>query len=174
MKKLLTLITALSVIGFAGISSADQTAQISITVQIQSLGVSVTPTSWAIGAVGAGSTQDSTAFTVTNTGNVTEKFALNTGDSANWANNAGGSAGVNLFVLKGLFDTAVAHTFATEDDITNSPVTASGTVFSDGDATGTNVAAGATRDLYLRLNLPTAGSNTNAQTINVTTTAQAQ
>ncbi|MFH1563090.1 MAG: hypothetical protein ABIF11_06720 [Nitrospirota bacterium] len=174
MKRLLTLITAMSVIGFAGVSSADTTANIAITVQIQSLGVSVSPGLWTIGAVGAGSTQDSGAFSVTNTGNITEKFALNTANSANWTNNAGGSAGVNQFVLKGLFDTAGAHTFATDDDITNSSVTASTTIFSDGDANGTNVSVAASRDLFLRLNLPTAGSNTNSQTINVTVTAQAQ
>jgi len=179
MKRLLVLLTAISVLCLAGISqvSADQTAQITITVQIQSLGVSVMPPSWPIGLVEAGSTRDSSAFTVTNTGNIAEDFQLNTANSTNWTNanasSQGNSAGVNQFVLKGLFDTAGMQTFATDDDITNSAVTASNTVFSDGDDTGSNVAANASKSLYLQLGVPTAGSNTNAQTINVTITAQA-
>ncbi|MDI6735565.1 MAG: hypothetical protein QME42_05145 [bacterium] len=173
MKKLLVLLTALGVIGVLSVEA--QSAEITITVQIQSIGVSVTPGAWAIGVVSAGSVQNSGTFTVTNTGNVAEDFQLNTGNSANWTNaNAttqGHAAGLNQFALGGLFDTEGIHNFTTDDDITNSAMTASTTRFSDGDDSGVNVGVGASKLLWLRFGVPTAGSNTSAQAITTTITA---
>lgn len=183
MKRLLALILAISMIGVVGVSKANaQEANITITVQILSLGVSVTPDTWGIGVVPAGSTQDSGAFSVTNTGNVTEDFQLNTADSANWDNDAGPDgdndniAEENEFVLRGIFDTDVLpHQFQTEDRLTNTAQTAETAApdnrFTDGDEDGQDVAAGSSVNLFLQLDVPTAGSDTSQQNITVTITA---
>lgn len=144
------------------------------------LSVSVTPDTWAIGAVAAGSTQNSTAFTVTNDGNVAEDFSLSVADPANWTNdtNAGSpdnAAGANEYVLRALFDTASTHTYEVTDCLDDTAQVADdtgGTRFTDGDDSGNNVAVGANKSLYLQFDVPTTGSNTTEQSLTLTITAQ--
>jgi hypothetical protein len=154
-------------------------AEVTITVQIQSIGVTVTPDSWDIGVVSAGSTETSDAFTVTNTGNVAEDFLLGVTGSANWTNDTNednnNAAGVNEYVLRALFDDAT-HNFETNDRVDDTAQVAdptTGTRFTDGSDSGNNVPAGASRNLYLQLEVPTAGSNTAEQTLTLQVTAQA-
>jgi hypothetical protein len=49
----------------------------------------------------------------------------------------------------------------------------SGTRYTDGDASGNNVPAGASRNLYLQFDVPTAGSITTQQQLTLHVTAQA-
>jgi hypothetical protein len=143
------------------------------------ISITVDPTSWDIGAVPPGSTQTS-AFTVTNTGNVAEDFLLGVTGSANWTNDTNGdnnnAAGVNEYVLRALFDDgATTQNFADNDRVDDTAQVAhdtSGTRYTDGDASGNNVPAGASRNLYLQLEVPTAGSNTAQQQLILQVTAQ--
>ena len=133
---------------------------------------------WAIGIQTAGSTQTSSAITVTNDGNVTETFQLNTGSSANWANanaaGTGNSAGVDLFVLRAVFDGTAVSAFDANDDVTNTATSASTTRFSDGDDSGAGVGATTSKELWLQLVLPTSDTSGGvSQTITLTVTAVA-
>jgi hypothetical protein len=67
------------------------------------------------------------------------------------------------------------HQFQTEDRLTNTAQTAETAApdnrFTDGDEDGQDVAAGSSVNLFLQLDVPTAGSDTSQQNITVTITA---
>jgi hypothetical protein len=100
--------------------------------------------------------------------------------SANWTNDTNednnNAAGVNEYVLRALFDDgATTQNFADNDRVDDTAQVAhdtSGTRYTDGDASGNNVPAGASRNLYLQLEVPTAGSNTAQQQLILQVTAQ--
>jgi hypothetical protein len=178
-KKILTVgLIGLGVLFFA--TPEVEAVDVTITVQIQSIGVDVSPTFWNIGVVAAGSTHTST-FTVTNTGNVAEDFLLAVTDPADWTNDTNAATpdnnpGLNEYVLRALFDTTGTHNFADDDRVDDTAQVAhdtSGTRYTDGDASGNNVPAGASRNLYLQFDVPTAGSNTAQQQLTLHVTAQA-
>lgn len=159
MKKLVVL--ALLAAGFYlfGISesNAADTAQISVTVTLQSISISVTPTSWAIGTVIAESSHESDIYTVTNDGNVTENIAIQCEDSANWTV-VGTITTTNQFKMEARGgDLGTAYTSIHTSQTLKSNLASGGTV----------------NDLQLRFTAPQAGSNTTEQTIPVTLTATA-
>jgi hypothetical protein len=124
-----------------------------------------------------GSTITPTAVTVTNSGNVTETFALRTSNSANWA--PGAAAGADVFHLSALFHSSlpVAGNFGAEDDVLN--VAAPGTLADNatvytisGAYNGAGVNATSSRDLYFKLDMPTSTTSSAQQDINVLVAAQ--
>jgi hypothetical protein len=157
-------------------AEAASTANVSITVTIQSVSISVTPTGWPIGTVAAGSTtlmSSANKLTITNDGNVSETFTLQIGSSGSgWT--AGSTAGPDTYVLSGLItgtgDTPTGTNFAPEDVISISPQSASATVFgyTGSSNNGAGVPSGASRSLWLQFKAPTSSSVTSEQTIGVT------
>jgi len=75
---------------------------ISVTVTLEQVGVSVTPTSWALGNKGPGSTTQTTSenFAAQNTGNVNEDIAIGTGLSSPSEWSHGTSSGEDVYVME--------------------------------------------------------------------------
>ena len=96
-KALLLCLVVVALLVMASAAFAAESAGISVTVTLQSLGVSLDQSAWPIGTVVAGATAGPFAVVATNTGNVNEKFTIATSDSAGWT--AGAASGVNVFVI---------------------------------------------------------------------------
>jgi hypothetical protein len=90
------LLLCLVVAAILVMASATFAADIGVTVTLQSVGVSVSPTTWPIGIIAAGGTA-SQACTATNTGNVNENFTIITSGSSGWT--AGAASALNVFVI---------------------------------------------------------------------------
>ena len=76
---------------------------VSVTVTLQQVGVDVTPTSWALGNKGPGSTTSSGTggyFDAENTGNVNEDISIGTGLSSPSSWSYGTSSGENVYVME--------------------------------------------------------------------------
>ena len=97
-KKMLICMTALALIAGVAMKAEAADATITVTVTMQNVAVSVSPDSWAIGAVEASSVTDPESFTATNDGNVSEDLVISVGPSANWTAEA--SADANKFVME--------------------------------------------------------------------------
>ena len=178
MRKMIFVLLVVGLLGLWTVESVDaaDTATITVTVTCRSLGVTVSPTTWAIpGVVELNSINLSTAFTVTNTGNAQQDFRLNAANSADWT--IGATPGSNIFRMSAIFkDTApLATDFIANDDLTTAAVTATAAIFCiDADlpaVKGYDVLAAATRNLWLRFQAPTATTATVSQSITVTITA---
>jgi hypothetical protein len=128
MKRTVAILTVLLALGMAfGVSTAKaDNATITITVMIQSLGVSVTPGNYDFGAIilnGSKTTWTSSIpangghFTVSNTGNVDENLDISVNNSTNWT--AAGTAGADTFAL-GFGQTEVQGTAPAYTNIPNS------------------------------------------------------
>lgn len=149
----------LMILGFSIISVfaayAAPTDEISVTVTLENISISLSSGTWAIGVVAAESVNTSAAYTVTNNGNVTEDVAIQTADSASWTSEA--TVGVNQFVMDAqggdLGVLGWTNIDLSQDLVVGLAV--SGTV----------------ADLSLRFTVPSAGSNVTEQTIPVTLTA---
>jgi len=153
MKKL-TLIFILLLVGLVSQLQAGPTAGINVTVTLELISVSVAPTSWAIGSVAAESTTESSAYTVTNDGNVTENISIQCGSSASWTVVSTISA-PNQFKMEAKGGDQSSYVSIDASKVLKSNLAAAGTV----------------TDLKLNFTAPQAGSNTTAQTIPVTLTA---
>ncbi|MDP3297141.1 MAG: hypothetical protein Q8N09_06045 [Thermodesulfovibrionia bacterium] len=146
---------------------------------VLTLSISVSPTSWGVGTVDAGTVQVSTSGTkigVTNNGNVSETFTLQIFDEDNrdeWIHSSlEGDAGNNKYVLSGIFcatgDSPTDTNFnegASEDVIifpTSQTATAAKFAYVGGTQNGTSVAVNGERSLWLRLDMPSTVSGTNA------------
>jgi len=160
----------------------------SITV-VTELSVSVSPDSWHMGIVEAGSVTTMTApekITVENTGTDPATFTLQITDSGgSWsaATTENGNTLQNTFVMGGVFaalgDTIGAGDFnqGTDDDvlISASPKTASATIFcsSSSSADGVDVHASGQRALWLQFKSPPSTTTYVQQAIVITVGAQA-
>jgi hypothetical protein len=156
------------------------TADISVTVTIQNLSISLSSNTWALGTVVAASTTQMTEaedITVTNDGNVDEDFTLKLTNPASWA--AGAAAGADAYVLSGLFcgtaDAPGGGDFSAEDVLTTSTQTSTAAIFgyAGGSSDGVAVSAGSGVDLWLEFDAPTSSSDFTEQTITVTVGAVA-
>jgi len=155
MKKILLLVSLVLGLCFLGVVvQAANTAQISVTVTLESISVSVSPTSWSIGSVAAESLTESGAYTVTNNGNITEKISIICGNSADWTV-VGTISGINQFKMEAKGGDLVTYSSIDTTKVLKSSLAASGTV----------------ADLQLRFTAPQAGSAVAQQTIPVTLTA---
>jgi hypothetical protein len=154
MKKWSLIIVLCLIVLTSQLQAAD-TAQISVSVTLESISVSVSPTSWAIGMVAAESVKESGTYTVTNNGNVAENISIVCIDSGEW--NIADSIGINQFKMAaqgGALGTSGYTSIRTSQTL-KSNLAASGTV----------------TDLKLQFTAPQAGSETTEQTIPVTLTA---
>jgi len=153
MKKILLLL-ALGFCLLGIISQAAETAQISVTVTLESISVSVSSPSWAIGTVAAESVTESSAYTVTNNGNVTEKISIVCGNSADWTV-VGTISTTNQFKMEAKGGDLLSYNSIDSTKVLKASLAAAGTV----------------TDLKLQFTAPQAGSVIASQTIPVTLTA---
>jgi hypothetical protein len=164
MKRTGIILSILFILGVtlgAGIARADTTT-ITITVTIQSLSISVTTGgTWTISTPQATSaTVTSSVITVQNTGNMSANLALSVTDTTGggatlWT--AGSAVNSNTFTLS-----QGASSSGPWSNIVTVPSLATG------------LAAGATKDFYLQLQLPSSVSGTGAHaahTLTVTITS---
>jgi len=153
MKK--SVIFLVLTLGLLGSLYAADTAQISVTVTLENISVSVAPLSWAMGMVAAESVTESGTFTVENIGNIAENIAIVCGDSVAWTVES--SAGLNQFKMA-----------AQGGELGTSGYTSIDT----SQTLKTNLGAtGKVEDLKLQFTAPQAGSEATEQTIAVTITA---
>lgn len=139
--------------------------QITVTVTLQQVGVSVTPTSWDLGTMAPSASQSSWVsgnaghFTATNEGNVDEDLTIAAGSSANW------SPGMAVAV-----DTFVIGFGIGSGDYTTEPTY---TTFTTATSLATSVAAAGTVDFDLKFTAPAAGSTVggSAETFTVSLAA---
>lgn len=141
----------------AGSLQAADTAQISVTVTLENISVSVSPTSWAIGMIAAETATQSGTFTVENNGNIAEDIAIQCGNSGDWT--VAATIGTDQFMME-----------AQGGDLGTSGYTSIHT----SQALKSNMAVGVpgqVTDLKLQFTAPQVGSVSTEQTIPVTLTA---
>ena len=157
MKKLTRLTSVLMTIALFGLIGAAQavpTAGISVTVTLESISVSVSPTAWAIGTVADESVHESSTYTVTNDGNVTEDISIQCGNSGDWTVVCSLTT-TEEFIMEAKGGDLASYTCIATSQVLKSSLAESGTV----------------TDLQLQFTAPQAGSNTAEQTVPVTLTA---
>jgi hypothetical protein len=137
---MLCLVVA-ALLALASSAFAGPSAGITVTVTLQSISVGVSPGSWAIGVITAGTLATSSTFTATNNGNVAEDFTISTVATSpdGWA--PGGSSAVDQYWLQ--FGTTTIGT---------SPV-----------ALASNVAASGNSTFSLKFTAPATGSAATGQ-----------
>jgi len=194
MKMTLVALMAIAVFG-AGLLAVSQAeaanpATITVTVTIQNLSLTISPSTFAVGTVVVSSNTVSSALGVTNDGNVNETYTLQlTGTDLLGVGETEAAIGTaNTSVLQALFTgfggtTPASPDFgadaAADDDVVKASgtQTASATVygFSTGTGTGASVPAGGVRDLYLQYSAPSSDTATGGvqEDLTVTVTAQA-
>lgn len=180
-------------VGIAGsflvaVPAVAMAADITITVTISNLAVSVSDGSVAFGTVGLGShTVAAEKQVVTNTGNVAQTYTirlttadlLTTGETET-------AAGANTFVLQGLFTGAGSAApgsadfggdAGTSDDVVRASgaQTSSATIYAwtGSTANGSSVPAAGVRDLYFKYSAPTSDSATGGAQENLAVTVAA-
>jgi hypothetical protein len=159
---------------------AADTADITVTVTIQNLSLSLSSNTWAIGTIAAGSTAQMTEandITVSNDGNVDEDFTLKLTNPSAWT--AAAAAGADVYALSGLFcaggDAPGGGDFGADDVLTTTTQTSTAAVFgyAGGSDDGVSVGAGSSVDLWLEFAAPTSSTDFTEQTITVTVGAVA-
>lgn len=154
---------------------ADMTADVTITVTIENLGVSVAPSTWPIGTVALDSdSQNDTALVIENTGNVAEKFSLAQTKAAAWT--VGGTIdanGADTYVLAARLITAKPDqtAFVDGDVVSEGTQWCNGALFGGG---GTGITAGGTENMWLLFQAPTSTNSYDQQTITLTVGCQKQ
>ena len=179
MKKALSIFSLLAIVflmgGWVPQAYAASSGNVTVTVTIQNLSVSLSGTSWPIGTLSAGQVVPMTSgqkITVTNDGNVAESFTLRITNPAGWT--AGSAAGSDTYVMQGLLvgstDAPVTADFLAEDVLTTAPQTASTTIFNyaGSSADGASVPATSARSLWLQFSAPLATTVTTPQSIVIT------
>ncbi len=146
----------------------------SLTGGLPILSISVSPSTWEVGVVAAGTNQMSSSgnkITVANNGSVAETFTLQISDEDDqnvWTHSPSkDGAGTNVYVLSGIFcagtNSPVAGSFnqTPSDDVlttTEQNADAAQFAYTEGTADGAAVPADVGRSLWLRLDTPTAGT----------------
>ncbi|MCH9023438.1 MAG: hypothetical protein IID32_11850 [Planctomycetes bacterium] len=144
------------------------------------LSLFVSPNTLSIGSVSELQINQSSLFTVTNNGDVTETFTLNIdGPSSPSLWLAGSTAGLDVYVIKGLFGPTAGDPtglFSSEDVILiGSPSLATSTQFGDASLSpnGVSVEVSGERGLWLEFQAPSAtGVGGSQQSFTVTVGAQ--
>lgn len=166
MSRKKSFLAALALVALAAPALAGTTANITITVTVEFLSVTVNPTTVALGTVAAGATTVGTKLDVTNDGNVAQNIGLRILDEDDlnaWT--AAAAPGVNIYVLFGLLVTDGGAAPGTGDCGANDVLTTSVKYWGgDGTAAGsqlvtdvaaaTPVAASSGRDLYFGFTAP--------------------
>ena len=169
------LLAALVVsLAICGLASAATTATVSITVTIQSLGVSVDTPTWAIGTIAAGAdAQNNPAVVITNTGNVAEDFSLARTKAAAW------TVGTTITGNIAETDVLAARLVASQPAVgvyVNGDVILTSTTFADGATKfgngGFNIAASGTQNMWMLFRAPSSTTATTQQTITLTVGCQ--
>lgn len=168
MKKLLIILATLAIIASVGVMKAEA-ADITVTVTLQKIDVSVSPISWALSTIAPGAgksswvTEVAGKFTATNGGNVSENFTIAAGSTSPSTWTVDLAAGVNKYAIGFGHGTSP---YTTEPTYTN---------FTTAGALASGVAAAGTDVFDLRFTAPSAGSTFNAagETFTVSLTATA-
>jgi hypothetical protein len=177
MKNTKKAIAAVSILGLVGMLivyskgfAATPEATVAATVTVRNIALSVADGTVAYGTLDINATQNTCTTapalndpqTITNTGNVAQNFLVRGTNSANWT--LGSPAGSNIY----------EHRFVSGACATWPTPAPGGTALTTVNATlATNIAAGATTILHLRINTPTATTFFTAQTVNVIVVATA-
>lgn len=182
MRKLISVL--LVVAGFLSLCMADladaaETADITVTVTCRSLGVTVSPSSWALGLVEANSEAvKSAAIVVTNSGNASETYQLKLTDPTVWAAvQTDAALAAEKYQLGAIFQTtATAAPVAVDyvdsaDFVSTAYVTCTASVFAKTTGNGVNVAASGALDLWLYFRAPVSTAETAEKSITVTVKA---
>ena len=131
MKKLFVLTAFIAGFALLGATQAQAagTANISVTVSLgEIISVNLDAGTWPIGSIALSSVTESSAFTATNNGNVTENFAVKTTDAAGaWT--IGGTPGANTFKVAADTSPYAAYniTLSTSDATLASSIAPAGT-----------------------------------------------
>ncbi len=153
------LLLALVVLLALAAPAAFAASNITVTVTLGQVGVDVSPTSWALGTIAPGATQETTSrhFTATNSGNVAEDFTITAGTSTPGSWDPAAASGADEYRMG-----------VTTDAITDQALTPSL-------ALASNVAAAGTVGFDLKFTAPAVGSAYNAggETITVSLAAAA-
>jgi len=175
MKRKAVIVGLMALVALAGPALGATAQNITITVTVEYLSVSVSPTTVALGTVAAGSQTVGTKLDVTNDGNVAENIGLritNQDDQGAWT--AAATAAENVYVLYGIIvtDTGAAPTTGEleADDVLTTSVqywsttdgTAANSALTTDVGAATPVAAGGQQDLYFGFSAPTAVSGPTA------------
>jgi hypothetical protein len=157
-------------------SLISNTANAVPAVITRSVSISGSPYNFGSQNVG-GSTVTATVLTVTNDGNVAETFSFSAATStagSPWTMNATPPAGSDQAVAYAAFHPTrpASGAFGAEDVSGPVSLPSTGTAYTiDGSQTGVAVGVGQTRNLWVRLDLPTTSATASPQTITVTITA---
>lgn len=165
----------------AGTVYAASTADITVTVTVRHLSVSVAPSSYAFGLVEAGSqTVASSAIVVTNDGNAAEDFGLKLTNPAVWTAVQSGTPGQDEFKLGAIYGTAApgAGDYTdSEDFLSTSNVVPDADKFavnaSGAGEKGYNVAKTDSRNLWFFFYAPSSTTEGTDKSITTTVTASA-
>ena len=145
---------------------------------LQTLNLSVTPASWAIGLIGPGAVVQSPKFELSNGGDGPETFSLQiTDEGFGWT--ADTTSGSEIYSLRALFggfsDNAptLSH-FETDDVVSTAQKAATSSDFGNSvfSATGESVPVGEQRALWLLFSAPTETTLNGMQSILVTISGQ--
>jgi len=170
------LLVMMGVMLLGGVAYGAQSADITITVTCQVLSVSVSPNAYDFGVVIPGAiTNSASAITVTNDGNVNEKYGLQATDTANWSLVSGVPSTDQFRLLAKFASTRPAtYDYSTANDVlTVSKQVCDGTIFAtDAANDGYDVASEGVQDLWFRFDAPSDTAITTQQTITVTLTAE--
>ena len=182
MKKLFVVGLVMGLVGMGSMVYAATTADVTVTVRVQKLSVGVSPSSYDFGTMVAGATSIAASeITVTNDGNVTEKFQLSIPAEPNgtWASVTATAPGAEKYRISGIFKTAapISGNFLASDSFSVSTVrVATATDLAlDADADGEKgfgVTQTSSRNLWFKLEAPSATALTTQQSITVRLTAQ--
>ena len=181
MKKLFTGLMVVGLMAMGGMVYGATTADITVTVKIQNISVAVSPGSYDFGTMTAGSNEvAASSITVTNDGNITEKFQLSIPSEPNgtWTSVTAGAPGDEEYRMSGIFSDSGAGAFGAEDSfsVTTARVATVDDLAVTGDDAGLkgySVAESTARGLWLKFEAPTSTVITAEQTITVRVTASA-
>ncbi|MDP3297139.1 MAG: hypothetical protein Q8N09_06035 [Thermodesulfovibrionia bacterium] len=182
MRKMILVLVAVGLFGFAAVDLADaaDTADITVTVTVRTLALTLSANTWPIGLVDVNyEAVRSAAIAVTNTGNASQTYQLKLVDPAAWLAvlTDAGMATAERYQLGAIFQTtATAAPVAVDyvdsaDFVSTTYVSCTATVFAKTTGNGLNVAATEARDLWLHFRAPSSTTATAGQSIVVTVKA---
>ena len=159
-RKWICVVFALAFVVTAASGLAATEQDVTLTVTIRSLGVSVSPTSYGFGVMNLGDTKVSdTALVVTNEGNAAEDIGIRIkteDDAGDWS--AAATQDENQYVLSSRLATN-AGTFGANDLLTTTVVWGDGVNFAGG---GNDMAAAATVNQWFEFQAPTSVTGASA------------
>ena len=184
MRYLLVGLVILGLVGLAAQSYGAETADITVYVKVQTLSVAISPTSHDFGTLTAGSSAVAvSSITVTNDGNVQEKFKLGIPSEPNgsWTSVTAAVPGSEEYRLSGIFTGSVPGSgdYGAEDSFsvsTERTATADDlAITADGiGVKGYQVDQGNSRGLWFKFEAPSTTIITTQQSITARVTALAQ